>query len=58
MKSNTTYTFTTSDGKSYSASGKNRFEAQQRIELACGINLDGARFAEIYKLRTIRTGRV
>lgn len=53
----TTYTFT-KNGKTYSANGKNRFEAQLAIELAYGIKLDGATFAEIYKLRTVRTGRV
>ena len=51
------YTFT-KDGKSYSATAKNRFEAQDKIELAFGIDLDGATFKEIYKLRTLRTGIV
>lgn len=57
MKTNTTYTFT-KDGKRYSANGKNRFEAQESIELAWGISLKDAKYEEINKLRTVRTGRV
>ena len=34
----TTYTFR-KDGKAYSANAKNRFEAQEKIELAFGISL-------------------
>ena len=52
----TTYTFT-KDGKTYSAKAANRFEAQEAIELAYRIDLKGAKFEEIYKLRVIRTGR-
>ena len=58
MKSNTHYTFTTKDGKAYSAMGKNRFEAQQSIELAWHIDLTGATWTEVYKLRTVATGTV
>ena len=54
---NTTYTFR-KDGKAYSANAKNRFEAQDQIELAFGISLSGATFEEIYKLRVTRTGAV
>ena len=54
---NTTYTFT-KNGKAYSANAKNRFEAQDKIELAFGIDLEGATFEEIYKLRVVRSGRV
>lgn len=54
----TTYTFTTKNGSSYSAKGNNRFEAQQNIELAWGIDLTGATFEEVYKLRVVRTGTV
>ncbi len=58
MKSNTHYTFTTKDGRSYSAMGKNRFEAQQSIELAWHIDLSGAIWTEVYKLRVVATGTV
>ena len=54
---NTTYTFT-KDGKKYSARGNNRFEAQLNIEVAYGISLEGAKYEEIYKLRTVSTGTV
>ena len=54
---NTTYTFR-KDGKAYNANAKNRFEAQDQIELAFGISLSGATFEEIYKLRVTRTGTV
>jgi hypothetical protein len=53
----THYTFT-KDGKKYSANGKNRFEAQDNIELQFGINLKGATFEEVYKTRTVYTGIV
>lgn len=56
-KMNTTYTFT-KDGKKYSAKGSNRFDAQLKIEVAYGISLEGAKFEEVYKLRTICTGTV
>ena len=55
---NTTYTFTTKDGKRYSHGGNNRFEAQQAIELAFRIDLTGAPFEEVYKLRVVRPGTV
>ena len=55
---NTTYTFITKDGKRYSHGGKNCFEAQQAIELAFRIDLTGATFQEVYKLRVVRTGTV
>lgn len=53
-----TYTFTTKDGKQYSAKAGNRFEAQTHLEVSFGIDLTGAIFEEIYKLRTIRSGIV
>ena len=55
---NTTWRFTTKEGKSYTANGKNRFDAQNKIELAWRISLEGATFEEIYKLKTLRTGTV
>ena len=54
---NTSYTFY-KDGKKYSSKGANRFEAQEKLELQCGISLKGATFEEIYKLRVVRTGKV
>ena len=54
---NTTYTFK-KNGKSYSAKGSNRFDAQLSIELAYHIDLTGATFEEVYKLRVVRTGTV
>lgn len=56
MKS--TYTFITKDGKKYSHGGNNRFDAQQALELAFRINLAGAKYEEVYKLRVVRTGTV
>ncbi len=53
----TTYTFRLND-REYSAAGRNRFEAQEKIELAFQINLSGATFKEVYKLKTVRTGKV
>ena len=55
---NTTYTFITKDGKRYSHGGNNRFETQQAIELAFHLDLTGATFEEVYKLRVVRTGTV
>ena len=55
---NTTYTFITKDGKKYSHGGNNRFEAQDAIELQFRVNLTGATFQEVYKLRVVRTGTV
>lgn len=55
---NTHYTFTTKDDKAYSATGKNRFDAQLKIELAWGISLTGATWTEIYKLCTVASGIV
>lgn len=54
---NTTWTFK-KNGKAYSANGKNRFEAQDKLEMQFRIDLTGAAFKEIYKLRVIRTGIV
>lgn len=54
---NTTWTFK-KNGKAYSANGKNRFEAQDKLEMQYRIDLTGAAFEEIYKLRVIRTGIV
>ena len=55
---NTTYTFITKGGKTYSAGGDNRFDAQLNIEVSFGIDLKGATFQEVYKLRVVRTGTV
>ena len=46
------------NGITYNATGANRFDAQGNAERANGIDLTGARFEEIYKLRTVRTGIV
>lgn len=53
----TTYTFK-KNGLSYSAHAKNRFEAQDKIELGFNIDLTGAVFEEVYKLRVVRSGIV
>ena len=58
MKTNTFYRFITKDGKKYSHGGNNRFDAQHSIELAFRIDLTGATFEEVYKLRVVRTGTV
>ena len=55
---NTTYTFITKDGKRYSHGGNNRLEAQQALELAFRIDLTGASYEEVYKLRVMRRGTV
>lgn len=52
---NTTYRFI-KNGHAYSARGANRFEAQANAELMFRIDLKGATFEEIYKLRIVRTG--
>ena len=57
MKNNTIYEFE-KNGKKYTAAGKNRFEAQADIEIANGIDLNGASFTEIYKLTVVRKGIV
>lgn len=57
MKNNTFYQFE-KNGKKYTATGKNRYEAQDTIELANGIDLTGAEFTEIYKLQVVRVGIV
>ena len=57
MKNNTFYEFE-KNGKKYTAAGANRYEAQNAIEIANGVDLTGARFAEIYKLAVVRTGIV
>lgn len=54
---NTIYRFT-KDGKTYSANGKNRFEAQMNAELQWHVDLTGASYEEIYKLRVVRKGTV
>lgn len=53
----TTYRFTINN-KVYTAGGNNRFEAQDKIELANHVELTGATFEEIWKLRVVRTGIV
>ena len=55
---NTHYTFITKDGRKYSAAADNRIEAQEDIELSCGISLKGARYEEVYKLWVVRNGIV
>lgn len=52
---NTIYRFT-KNGRTYSAKGNNRIEAQFNAELANHIDLTGATYEEIYKLRVVRTG--
>lgn len=52
----TTYRFTINN-TTYTAKGNNRFEAQNAIELK-GINLTGATFEEVWKLKVVRTGVV
>ena len=54
---NMTYRFT-KNGKVFTGRGANRFDAQAQIELAFQIDLTGATFEEVYKLRVIRTGTV
>lgn len=49
--SHTHYEFTTKEGRTYRAEGQNRFDAQQKIELAWRIDLTGATWTQIYKLR-------
>ena len=46
------------NGITYNATGANRFDAQGNAERASGIDLTGARYEEIYKLKTVRTGIV
>lgn len=57
MMTHTTWRFT-KNGKTYTAGGDNRFDAQLDIELQWRINLIGATFEEVYKLKTVRTGIV
>ena len=57
MKNNTFYQFE-KNGKKYTATGKNRYEAQAEIEIANGLDLTGATFTEIYKLQVVRMGIV
>ena len=54
---NTHYTFT-KNGKTYSAMGANRFDAQSKIELACRVDLTGANRTQYYKLRAVASGIV
>lgn len=54
---NTTYTFK-KDGKTYSVKGNNLWDAQTTVELLNGIDLTGATYEVVYKLRVIRTGIV
>lgn len=55
---NMRYNFITKDGKKYSSIANNRLEAQWNIEIAFGIDLTGATYEEVYKLRVERTGIV
>ncbi len=48
----------TKDGKRYTAFGKNRLEAQWDAELAFGVDLRGAEYEDICKLRVVRRGIV
>ena len=52
------FPFSQGTSKAYSAAANNRFDAQEKIELAFGIDLTGATFEEVYKLRVVRTGKV
>lgn len=54
---NTSYRFT-KDGRTYCEGGMNRFEAQLKAELRWQVDLKGATFEEIYKLKVVRTGIV
>ena len=54
---NTIYRFTKA-GHTYSVNGQNRFDAQAHAELIFQVDLNGATFEEIYKLRVVRTGIV
>ncbi len=53
----TTFTFI-KDGQRYFSNAKNPIEARDAIELAFGIDLAGAIYEELYKLRVVRTGKV
>ena len=55
MKNNTFYEFV-KNGKKYTAAGANRYEAQNAIEIANGVDLTGATFTEFYKLAPVRKG--
>lgn len=49
----------TKDGKTYTtAQGKNRFEAQENLELQFQTDLKGATFEEVWKGKVDRTGIV
>ncbi len=54
---NTIYRFTKA-GHTYSVNGQNRLDAQAHAELIFQVDLNGATFEEIYKLRVVRTGIV
>lgn len=54
---NMKYKFT-KNGKEYYATGDNRFDAQFKIELATGERLNGGEYAEIWKNKVIKTGKI
>ena len=53
----TIYRFT-KNGKTYSEHADNIFSARLNAELRWGIDLSGATFEEVWKLKVIRTGIV
>lgn len=56
MKKRNIYTFH-KDGKNYSIAANNRYDARNSIELSFGIDLAGATYEELYKLRVVKTGK-
>jgi hypothetical protein len=53
----TTYRFT-KNGRTYTEGGNNVFSAKLAAELRWGVDLSGASFEEIWKLKVVRTGTV
>ena len=54
---NILYTLT-KNGHKYSSYGNNPIDARDNIEIRFGIDLTGATYEEIYKLRVVRRGTV
>lgn len=54
---NTMYRFF-KDGHIYTVSGDNLLSAQFNAEFRFGVDLGGATYEVIYKLKTIRTGKI
>ena len=57
VKNMTTYRFT-KNGCTYTEGGNNIFSAKLSAELRWGIDLTGAAFEEVWKLKVVRTGIV